>query len=106
MGKYKTAYYSFYLPVVLGLQLTDKASPKALKEAESILIPMGEYFQIQDDYLDCFGDPKVIGKVGRDIEENKCGWLIVTALPLCSQEQRRVIQLLLLFFFCLFFLNS
>lgn len=47
------------------------ATPAALKEAENILVDMGTYFQIQDDVLDCFGAPEVIGKVcvassGRD----------------------------------------
>merc|ERR1712230_355850 len=28
------------------------ATPKNLRIAEDILIPMGEYFQVQDDYLD------------------------------------------------------
>ena len=49
---------------------------RAYAEAESIMMKMGRYFQIQDDYLDCFGTPEQIGKIGRDIEENKCGWLV------------------------------
>jgi farnesyl diphosphate synthase len=68
---YKTAYYSFYLPVALALHQQNIATQKNLKQAEQILIPLGEYFQIQDDYLDNFGDPKHIGKIGTDILDNK-----------------------------------
>ncbi|KAK0224955.1 farnesyl-diphosphate synthase [Armillaria nabsnona] len=47
---YKTPYYSFCLPVALAMYMSH---PYAL--AKSILIPLGEYFQIQDDFLDFSG---------------------------------------------------
>jgi len=89
---YKTAYYSFYLPVALALYLLDLATPDNLKQAEAILIPLGEYFQIQDDYLDNFGDPEVIGKIGTDIQDNKCSWLVNQALAIVTPEQRRILE--------------
>merc|ERR1712100_765358 len=89
--EYKTAYYSFYLPVALAMHMGGIATTENLKVAEKILLQMGEYFQIQDDYLDCYGDQKVIGKVGRDIEESKCGWLVVQALQRCTPEQRQIL---------------
>ena len=48
--------------------------------------------KIQDDYLDAFGDPEVIGKIGTDIEDNKCSWLVVQALERADPEQRAVIE--------------
>lgn len=89
---YKTAYYSFYLPVALALHMLNIGTPKNLKQAESILIPMGEYFQIQDDYLDNYGDPAVIGKIGTDIQDNKCSWLVNQALAIATPEQRKILE--------------
>lgn len=90
--KYKTAYYSFYLPVSLGLHIARATDPNLFTEAESILVKLGEYFQIQDDYLDCFGDPSVTGKIGRDIEDAKCSWLVIQALKRVSAEQRALLD--------------
>ena len=44
---YKTAFYSFYLPVACGLHLAGMATKDALATAERILVKMGQYFQIQ-----------------------------------------------------------
>jgi farnesyl diphosphate synthase len=89
---YKTAYYSFYLPVALALHYLQLATPENLRQAHDILIPLGQYFQVQDDYLDAYGDPEVIGKIGTDIQDNKCSWLVNQALQRCSAEQRKVLD--------------
>ncbi len=50
---------------------------------------LGIAFQLQDDYLDAFGDPKTFGKqVGGDIIENKKTILYLMALKLGSIEQQ------------------
>ena len=89
---FKTAYYSFYLPVALALYFCGRATAFNLRQARDILIPMGEYFQAQDDFLDNFADPEVLGKIGTDIQDNKCSWLINQALKLASPEQRHTLD--------------
>lgn len=89
---YKTAYYSFYLPVALAMHMAGAASEENLAQAKEVLIPLGEYFQIQDDYLDCYGDPEHIGKIGTDIKDNKCSWLVNQALAVATPEQRDVLD--------------
>lgn len=90
--QYKTAYYSFYLPVALGMILGGVATDESLETAKSILVDMGIYFQVQDDYLDCYADPKVLGKIGTDIQDNKCSWLVVQALSRSNEEQKDVLK--------------
>jgi len=89
---FKTSYYSFYLPVALALHYAGLATEKNLKTARDILIPMGEYFQIQDDYLDAYADPDKLGKIGTDIQDNKCSWLVNQALNKASPEQRKILD--------------
>jgi farnesyl diphosphate synthase len=90
--KYKTAFYSFYLPVALGMIVSGVRDPTLFDQAREVLCIMGEYFQIQDDYLDCYGDEATIGKVGTDIQDSKCSWLVVTALDKCNAKQKKVIE--------------
>ncbi|KAI7883539.1 farnesyl pyrophosphate synthase [Lichtheimia hyalospora FSU 10163] len=89
---YKTAYYSFYLPVALAMHMAGVKNESAFQKAQDILIPLGEYFQVQDDYLDCYGDPAFIGKIGTDIQDNKCSWLINQALAKANSEQRKILD--------------
>lgn len=99
----KTAYYTIFLPIYLGLVLCDcdisTLQSPLLKEICTVL---GQYFQIKDDYLDVFADPSVLGKVrvdkfsykqeGTDIQEGKCSWVILTVLSVCSEEDRTFLQ--------------
>lgn len=57
---------------------------------------LGLAFQLQDDYLDAFGDPETFGKqVGGDIIENKKTYLYLKAVEYASEEEKE--QLLHLF---------
>lgn len=50
---------------------------------------LGIAFQIQDDYLDCFGDPTKFGKeVGGDIRRNKKTFLLIKALEMVTGTEK------------------
>ncbi|KAJ0407923.1 hypothetical protein P43SY_009210 [Pythium insidiosum] len=88
----KTAYYTFYLSVACAMLLCGVTDDDSHALAKSICVDIGEYFQIQDDFLDCYGDAAVIGKVGTDIQDNKCSWLVVQALDRATPAQREVLK--------------
>ncbi len=54
---------------------------------------LGIAFQLQDDYLDAFGNPEVFGKQqGGDILENKKTYLYLKALALASATQKKELE--------------
>lgn len=58
---------------------------------------VGLAFQVQDDYLDAFGDPEKFGKqVGGDIRSNKKTFLLIHALETAPHQQKQALQQLLL----------
>lgn len=66
------------------------ASLKQSEEIYQIGESIGLAFQIQDDYLDAFGDPKSFGKqVGGDIIENKKTYLYIKALESSDAKQQQ-----------------
>ncbi|KAJ7589552.1 isoprenoid synthase domain-containing protein [Mycena floridula] len=79
---YKTAFYSFHFPVAMYMCEFRRLD----------LIPTGEYFHIQDDFLDFSGTPEQLGKIGTDIVDNKCSWCINMALAWASPEQRKILD--------------
>lgn len=67
-------------------------------EAELIYdfgLNIGIAFQLQDDYLDTFGDAETFGKqIGRDILENKKTFLYLKALEVCGTRDKEKLTFL------------
>lgn len=93
--KYKTSLYSFYLPFACAFILANNSAGDAdMKNEKDILMDIGHLFQVQDDILDAFGDSEVTGKIGRDIEEGKCTWLLCKclSLPQLTETDRNILK--------------
>ena len=57
---------------------------------------LGIAFQIQDDYLDAFGNPEKFGKeIGGDIKQNKKTFLFLHTLEVATTEQKQQIEQLI-----------
>lgn len=89
---YKTAHYTFVLPLTIGTTLGEakKGVFKAIKDyGESV----GLAFQIRDDILGVFGDPEITGKSNEsDIKEGKKTLLYTKALEMADRKGRDFIK--------------
>jgi geranylgeranyl diphosphate synthase type II len=91
MIEYKTA-------VLVAAAMKMGAIVAGTSEKEAVLIydfglNLGLAFQLQDDYLDAFGDPETFGKqVGGDIIENKKTYLYLKAIAFSSTEKAVALQ--------------
>jgi polyprenyl synthetase len=57
---------------------------------------IGLAFQLQDDYLDVYGDPKIFGKaIGGDIVSNKKTYMLINAFNRADSSQRAELQRLI-----------
>ena len=76
----------------LGAELAD--APEAQCAAlYGFAMHLGLAFQLQDDLLDVYGDPKVFGKtIGGDIMNNKKTFLLINALRLAKGEDKEELE--------------
>lgn len=82
----KAAKYSVEHPLLLGAALG--GAPRELMEALSAFgLPLGQAFQLRDDELGVFGDPRVTGKpAGDDLIQGKRTVLVGLALTRLNEE--------------------
>ncbi|PBJ11371.1 polyprenyl synthetase family protein [Flavobacterium sp. ACN6] len=91
MIEYKTAVL-----VAAAMKMGAIVAKTSEKEADLIYdfgLNLGLAFQLQDDYLDAFGDPETFGKqVGGDIIENKKTYLYLKALEFSADEKAAALE--------------
>lgn len=91
MIEYKTAVL-----VAAAMKMGAIVAKTSEKEADLIYdfgLNLGLAFQLQDDFLDAFGDPETFGKqVGGDIIENKKTYLYLKALEFSSDEKASALE--------------
>jgi geranylgeranyl diphosphate synthase type I len=87
---YKTAKYSIEAPLLIGAAFAG-ANQAARSSIESFAIPLGLAFQLRDDVLGVFGDPKITGKpAGDDLREGKRTVLIGLTREVLTGSVRNV----------------
>jgi geranylgeranyl diphosphate synthase type I len=85
--QYKTAKYTFERPIEIGALLAG-ASENQIRALSEFALPLGEAFQLRDDLLGIFGDPKTTGKSALDdLREGKQTVLVCSAYERATAPQ-------------------
>lgn len=92
IARLKSGGYSVEMPVVLGASLAGAQRP-LLASLATYGRRLGLAFQLRDDILGVFGDPKATGKdADQDLREGKRTFLVATALAAASADERRFLE--------------
>ncbi|MDI1288589.1 MAG: polyprenyl synthetase family protein [bacterium] len=90
--RYKSAKYTIERPLHLGAALAG-ADASIIAAYTGYGLPLGEAFQLRDDILGVFGDPKETGKpAGDDLREGKRTVLMAIAVERSSPAQAAVVR--------------
>ena len=88
VARYKSAKYTVERPLLLGAALAG-AGPELTAGYAAFGLPLGEAFQLRDDVLGVFGDPRLTGKpAGDDLREGKRTYLVAATVAAGSPADR------------------
>lgn len=88
MQQLKTGSYTVEGPLRLGARIGG-ASAQQMRALEAFGTPLGEAFQVRDDLLGTFGDPRATGKpAGNDLRAGKRTALVRECEHLLSESER------------------
>src|SRR6185437_3870747 len=92
--RYKTARYTFSLPLMLGALLAQKDAT-IIQQLENFGEKIGTLFQLKDDDISLFGKEETTGKPeGSDIRENKKTLHRHYLFQYASSEEKQQLQTL------------
>jgi geranylgeranyl diphosphate synthase type I len=91
VARYKSAGYTVQRPLQLGAAIAG-AEPGVVEAYAAIGLPLGEAFQLRDDVLGVFGDPRVTGKsADDDLREGKQTLLVALAEQAAGDDERALL---------------
>ncbi|XP_031627126.1 farnesyl pyrophosphate synthase-like [Contarinia nasturtii] len=88
---YKAGPFTFYAPIAMPMLLAGYKNAKMFEDLKPICNELGDLYQVQNDFFDCYSPADVMRKPGTDIEVGKCTWLAVSAMEHASNAQKDIL---------------